>query len=342
MRTVSLLIFAVATVTSGQALSAEDEVAGWQIDWDNDVWGRGKTDRWYTNGLRLTWTFNSPPKMAISRGLLEGSRWLLWDGAEPTLSYSIGQTMYTPRDITRSDPQPSDRPWGGFLFTSVTAHAYRENEFRATEVKVGVTGKYSFAEDAQKFVHKYITNSSPPMGWDQQLKARPGLQLSHTRVHRIGDAVAGDRIGFQIGWGASAGTIRTNANISVAAIVGDLSGKNAPILVGNEGDFVVQDFNNRPQFSKAFFYVAASATAVAYNYFLDGKTPYGYSDIDRRKSYTVVTAGISIPLHKWLDDGWPRFVYSQTSRSAEFTSPSIGQSERRQRWGNLALHWDLK
>ena len=337
-----LVICGLATSHACNASSADGEIAGWQVSWDNDVWGKANTDRWYTNGLRLTWTYNKPPTSAVSRGLLEGSKWLLWDGAEPTLSYSLGQTMYTPRDITRSDPQPADRPWGGFLFSSITAHAYRVDEFRATEIKYGVVGRYALAEHAQKFVHKYITKSSPPMGWDQQLKSRPGLQLSHTRVHRLGDLLANDRVGFQFGWGVATGTLRTHANLSVAAMVGDLSGKNAPVLVGNEGDFVVQDFNNRPQFSKLFAYFAASVTAVAHNHFLDGKTPYGYSDVERKKSYTMVTGGISIPLQKWINESWPRLVYSQTSRSAEFSSPSIGQDERRQHWGNLALHWDLK
>jgi hypothetical protein len=320
---------------------ADDEVAGWQVAWDNDLWAKGKTDRWYTNGLRLTWTYNKPPENDLSKLFLRGSEWFLWEEPTPTLSYSVGQAMYTPRDIRLAVPPIDDRPWGAFLYFGVTAHAYKGIEFRATELKMGVTGKYALGEQTQKLIHR-LTSSAEPQGWDQQLNARPGVQLTHARVYRLGDTLANESVAFQVGWGAGLGTLRARANMDAAIVIGSLGGENTPLLIGNEGDFIVQDFNNRPQFLRPFVYLAANVTGVAYNYFLEGSTPYGKAQIEPKRTYTVLTIGASLPLQRWMGPSWPRLVYSQSTRSAEFTSSTTaGLEEQRQRWGTLTLHWDL-
>ena len=334
-------ILSICILIACSLAQANDEVAGWQVAWDNDVWAKGKTDRWYTNGLRLTWTYNKPPQNELSRLFLRGSEWFLWEEPTPTLSYSIGQAMYTPRDIRLPVPPIDDRPWGAFLYFGVTAHAYKGDEFRATELKMGVTGKYALGEQAQKLVHR-ITSSAVPQGWDQQLKARLGVQLTHARVYRIGDTVANDKVAVQLGWGAGVGTLRARANIDAAIVVGSLGGRNSPLLIGNEGDFIAQDFNNRPQFREPFVFLAGNVTGVVYNYFLEGSTPYGRATIEPKRTYTVLTFGASLPLQRWLGSDWPRLVYSQSVRSAEFvSSTNASREELRQRWGTLALHWDL-
>lgn len=335
-------VWVIGILLAAGAAHAADEVVGWQVNWDNDLWARGKTDRWYTNGVRVSWTFDKPPQSELSKAFVSGTQWLLWDGKTPTMTYSVGQSMYTPSDIRLAQPPLDDRPWGAFLYFSTTAHAYQGNEFRATELKLGTTGKYALGEQAQKLVHKIIS-SPEPQGWDQQLRARPGIQLTHARVYRIGDTPAHDVVGFQAGWGVGVGTLRTRGSLDAAVVVGDLGGTNAPLLIGNEGDFVVQDFNKRDQFRSPFLYIAANITGVAYNYFLEGKTPYGQAQIEPKRSYRVFTVGLSLPLQRWLGEGWPRLVYAQSTRTPEFTSElTAGLKESRQRWGTFTLSWDLK
>lgn len=334
-------LLTIGVLACAASAFASDDLKGLQLSWDNDLWGKGRTDRWYTNGLRITGTYKQPPKNELSRLFQRGSQWFLWDGIEPTLSYSLGQTMYTPRDITRPVPPVDDRPWGAFLYFSITAHASQGREFRATELKLGTTGRYALGEEAQKLVHR-ITSSPEPQGWSQQLKARPGLQLTHARVYRHNDRVLREFVGLQTGYGLGVGTLRGRASVDVSIIVGDLSGANAPLMVGNEGDFVVQDFEKRDQYKKVFGFVSANLTAVGWNYFLDGRTPYGHPAVDPKRFYTVVNAGVSLPLNEWGCKACPRLVYSQSTRSAEFVSRLRPDgSERRQRWGTLAAHWDL-
>jgi len=49
------LVWAGLTVTA----LASDDIQGVQRHWGNDVWARGGADRWYTNGLRLSWSWNA-------------------------------------------------------------------------------------------------------------------------------------------------------------------------------------------------------------------------------------------------------------------------------------------
>ncbi len=321
------------------------QLSGFQINWDNDLWARGHTDRWYTNGIRATWAFETAPSSPLSKSYRDWSKWLMWDGVDPSMSYTVGQSMYTPSNITIAAPQPNDRPWGAYLYYGMTAHAYEpsgdKNEFRVTELKMGITGKNALGENAQSAVHKLIS-SSHPEGWDNQLKERLGVQLTHARVYRFLDLPSNDYVGAQLGWGVATGTLRTHGNVNAAAVVGNLKGKNAPLLVGNEGDYVVQDFNNREQFKYPFAFVAASLTGVVSNYFIDGETPYGRSNIKRKAGYTVFQWGVSLPLSEWIGPGFPRLVYAQSTRSPEFSSPLLSnRKEGWQRWGTLTAYWDI-
>jgi hypothetical protein len=95
MRISVLMITAAAICVTNT--HAADDVVGWQVNWDNDAWGKGKTDRWYTNGIRISWTYDQLPTFVVGKLFLDGSEWFLWRDVVPTLSYSFGQTMYTPK-----------------------------------------------------------------------------------------------------------------------------------------------------------------------------------------------------------------------------------------------------
>ena len=342
MRTLPWLVCLLAAASP--CLAADDDVAGWQLHWDNDVWAKGSTDRWYTNGIRLGWAYNKRPDNELAKLFIEGSRWLQWNDGDYHLAYSVGQTMYTPQNIALARPQPDDRPWGAFLYFGASTNASRKKpgseEFRSTELKLGTTGPHALGEQFQEFVHK-VGSAQIPQGWHQQLRARPGIQLSHTRVYMPNDHGGRDYFGFQYGWGVAAGTLRNHANINGALLVGNLRGTATPMPMSNEGDFVTADFNNRALFKRLFAYAAVNVTGVASNYFIEGSTPYGRSRLEAKRSYTVVQAGVSIPLQCWFGKRWPRLVYAQSTRSPEFRNSVTGREGARQRWGTFSFNWDI-
>jgi hypothetical protein len=113
------------------------------------------------------------------------------------------------------------------------------------------------------------------------------------------------------------------------------------VLIGNEGDFVVQDFRNLSQFQKWYGFVAASTTAVARNWFLDATTPYGPSGINARNRYGMWQWGVAAPLPWGGKASGSRIVYSQSARTREFDSNRLASTSGTQRWATITLVADL-
>jgi lipid A 3-O-deacylase len=321
--------------------SAADGLQGRQFQIENDRFSRVKPDdRWYTNGFRFSWTYKTPPAFPHTRLLKEGANLLL--GGEPdwTPTYTFGQTMYTPQNIASADPPRGDRPWGAFLYGAFSAHRYDSNWFRVVDLKLGATGRAALGGPVQKAVHR-VVDATEPLGWHQQLRPRAGVQLSYAAVQRL-STFLDNRVAVQWGAAGALGTIRTYGTVGASVLVGDLRGPVSPVFIGNEGDFVIQDFNNRTQHAKPFAYAALAYTGVGYNYFIEGRTPYGRSEIEPRRGYRTVQWGISVPLRQ-LREGRSalRLVFAQSTRTAEFNS-NAGIREPLQRWGTITLHQDFE
>jgi lipid A 3-O-deacylase len=307
---------------------------------ENDLWF-GRTDRWYTNGVRLSWGASGAPEFRSAELLSDAGKSLLWGNAAPTMSYGVGQTMYTPADIKSSTPQPNDRPWGGYLYFAAAAHEFYGNAYRRNELKLGVTGPFSYTDRTQKAVHKLI-GSPKPEGWDNQLKQRLGVQLNHSGVYRFGDDPSGlDLFGFQYGYGASVGSLRVNANTNFGIVFGKLDDKNSPMVMGNEGDYVSPDFADRKQFRLPFAYAMVGLNGVAYNYFIQGPTPYGKSDLSLRPFYGSAQVGVSVPLGEFSDTR-VRLVLMANAKQAEFTRRIDGKRGEASRYGGFELNFDSK
>src|SRR5690606_25591645 len=104
--------------------------------------------------------------------------------------------------------------WAGFLYVSAGLNSTTRNHVDDVELTLGVVGPAALGEQTQKFVHKNITDSPRPMGWDNQLNNEPALMLSWERSWP-------ERYGFDaLGWeaaavphlGATIGNVYTYAN----------------------------------------------------------------------------------------------------------------------------------
>jgi hypothetical protein len=308
---------------------------------ENDLWV-GKTDHWYTNGVRVSWASDGDPEFRAAELLTDLGKSFSWGNKKPRMNYAVGQTMYTPTDITVASPQPNDRPWGGYLYFAAAASEFDESRLHRNEMKVGITGPYAYTEQTQKFVHRNLSRSVAPEGWHQQLKQRLGVQWTSSRVHSFADDRKSlDLFGFQFGYGVSVGTVRVNANANVGMLIGKLDGPNSPMFMGNEGDFVSPDFEDRKQFRYPVFFVMAGITGVAYNYFIEGPTPYGKSDLSVRPFYGSAQAGLSIPLFEFQDSRL-RLVFTVNAKQAEFNRRVDGSRGEATKFGGIELNLDSK
>ena len=326
--------FPLAVAQTKQAAGASaDDVYSRQFQVENDLFVGGHTDRWYTNGLRYSWTYKGAPTNGFLRDLHAIPRKFGLLGETGSHAYSIGQSMYSPRDIGSALPQAQDRPWSGFLYLSMGADGYKDSEYQSNEVKIGVTGYASLADAAQIEWHRII-GSRYPAGWPLQTHIRPVVQFTHAKVNRQQDLIK-DLLGWQTSYGFGLGNARVYGNASASVLLGKLKKDDAPLLIANEGDFTVHDVNRREMYKSLFGFASIGAQAVGYNYFIEGPTPY-VSDIRTMPTVGTAQLGFSVPIWKSTNPG-VRLVFTVNARTSEFQTISTGASGGVQRWGSFTF-----
>jgi lipid A 3-O-deacylase len=358
LRAASCLIAALAladALACNESAPRSDGFQGRQFEWDNDAFAR--TDRWFTNALRVSWVYCERPQQEapITTALLRTVPFLLGEAAQrPSdrgrpargVAYSVGQTMYTPQDITRAESQVTDRPWAGFLYVATGVFGYSGPVYHATDLKLGISGPHSKADWVQRQWHQLI-DSDYPAGWEQQTRTRLGVQLGHMRLKRFGDTSENDRFGFSQGWAVNVGTLRSYATWMGGITLGTQTGPNPVFALSNEGDLVVQDFDNRKALDKWLFFANLSVTRQFTHHLITGRTLGPRPQVELRPWVVATQLGVSSPAWKdpfggWLWDGRLRVIYSLTQRSADFHSPLRPERKAAQRWGTVSLNWDLK
>ncbi|NDE90870.1 MAG: lipid A deacylase LpxR family protein, partial [Alphaproteobacteria bacterium] len=149
------------------------------VTFENDSIGFG-SDSHYTNGIRVSWydTGDKPPAPAR---LLDSLMPMFSMNNTTSVYYSLGQNLYTPKNMTVSTPDPKDRPYAAFLYGSMGLLSITENHSDNVEFTAGVIGPYALGKETQQFVHTLL-NAQDPKGWDHQLRNEVGLMVSWERM----------------------------------------------------------------------------------------------------------------------------------------------------------------
>jgi lipid A 3-O-deacylase len=347
------LVFPVAVGSIALVAASSDKVQSVHTYWENDLFSlTDKSDRWYTNGIKVTAMFK-PDKNASPSVLSEtvGGRCRASffgkinlgdpEACKVYAGMSIGQNIYTPRDRSSPNPQPNDRPWAGFLYASLIYQAQSERdsiyvagERRKTletwELKLGVIGPPSGAQWVQTEFHR-LTKSTLPQGWHHQLRSEPAFLVSYTaeRQFLIGDknqkALRTDLLGY---FNANGGTVKND--VAVGLIV--RGGWNYSSLpgAGAEGENTPSAFAKQEPGFGAYAFAKYELRAVATNAFLDGG--FFRNGPSVRKERLVDTLSIGANAHIWR--GWSvSYVWNQ--RRADFKSADT----RYHRFAALSVSW---
>ena len=83
----------------------------------------------------------------------------------------LGQNMYAPSDLRRSDHIVGDRPYAGIIYAGVGKElAFREDSMftHYVELDFGMIGPSAHCKETQKLIHKWL-KCKDPKGWDNQL-----------------------------------------------------------------------------------------------------------------------------------------------------------------------------
>jgi lipid A 3-O-deacylase len=299
---------------------------------ENDVLGENKEDRNYTNGLKITWmsTQRTTPEWA-RRWATVGDRLAGIDNAlkDVRIEYELGQSMFTPKDLERAVPDPSDRPYAGLLYGSIGIIGKREDDsFEQLQLVLGVVGQSSRAKEVQRGFHKLIS-ATDPKGWDTQVRDRVAAEIRFQRTERPGRSQSTLGLTTEIAphYGVALGNLNTSINTGFGVRIGQRLPE----------DFGPPRISPSLPGSGYFKPIAQSGWYV----FGGLETRYVYRNlvVDARSA-----TGAGVTRTPWVVDGQYgiayyrsnfRIAYTQVTRSREFKE----QDTKLSSFGALSLTW---
>ncbi|MBE0531970.1 MAG: lipid A deacylase LpxR family protein [Rhodospirillales bacterium] len=324
------LIAGAAILAILPAPVAADEPAGQPdavtLQVENDLFGSG-SDSHYTQGMRISWL---PSPKTVPDWMREAA--LLVPGIDTkdhlTFVFGLGQNMYTPEDISRSSPDPTDRPYAGWLYATfgVAVEDAQRNLLHNVALDLGVVGPLSLAGPTQKVWHKLI-DSPEPRGWSHQLDNEPGIILTYEA--RMRQSIAATVSGFELDVTPKAGVAL--GNIFTYGAVG------ASLRFGHNLDLDYGPPFIRPSLPGAglvkrrdewgwYAFAGVEGRAVARNIFLDGNTFSDSPSVDSLPFIGDLQFGIVATYNR------VRISFTQIFRTKEFETQREGDH-----YGSLAF-----
>lgn len=310
--------FIVLLLNSFTSVPAQD---GWALSvfFENDLFS--DTDESYTNGVKLSLVSPDISRYADkvpawSKGVVSVLPFVnvLGDDVQKNIGLSLGQSIYTPRDISDSELIPDDRPYAGWLYFGVAFHSKTERGLDTLELQVGIVGPSSLAEDAQKIVHE-VRDLQNPNGWPHQLNHELGLNFFYDRKYRlITSELSNYGLGYDVIFhsGVSLGNVRTDVNVGIESRVGwNLPKDFGTPTIRPTGNILA---TNQPKESSlsVYFFAGTEGRAVIHDIFLDGNTFEDSHSIDKKHFVGDFSLGVSV---RWQDI---KLSYAHLVRSREF------------------------
>jgi len=317
------------------------------LQWDNDLLvGR---DDGYTNGARIAYARELSPEGDNFNRLQDFLKTLTgaegdgifgrWQFPEPQIEriqYGIGltQLMFTPDTPAALTPPPGERPYAGWLGLEFSLQANAGDSASTATLTLGTTGRNSYAQDTQDWVHEEVSDSPIFQGWDSQAPAELTVNLHFDHKQRLVFLDhAPDRWievdGFYE-WGAAVGNYRTDAYLGVLI----RSGYNLPathttprVQLGSFTDTLFADGVGGTQRLSLYGFAGVRGYAVLHDITLDGPVFRNWQfSVDSEPWVGEISFGVAVrrePLELSL---------SHTLRSQEFE-----HQRNRSRFGSVIL-----
>ncbi len=112
--------------------------------------------------------------------------------------------MNTPDDISVPNPGATDQPYSGVLYVDSILYARKREWTHAWQLKLGVVGPLSQADDTQREFHELV-GVDEPQGWHTQLPNEPVVNVSYTAAHLAAAGRTGESAEWRVVPMATAG-----------------------------------------------------------------------------------------------------------------------------------------
>lgn len=333
----ALLAPGLAHAQDGASEEPGDDAGVFSLILENDSLSSG-ADRNYTSGIKFGYvrpTNDLPGWLSGGGNVIESLT-----GAQPAFwGVAVGQSIFTPEDISANPAPPDQHPYAGWLYAQVllgTAESRPDGLFPRYsdlyELEFGMVGPSALGREAQRGIHQ-ILNAPDPQGWDSQLHDEFAFALSYERrwssFRYFTDYVPGGlEIVVSPSLGATVGTLRTEARVGLAAQIGyqiinayEVGPPRVRPALSGAGYFEHQDFSWS-------LFAGVQARAVARNLFLDGNTFEDSASVERIPYVLDGQLGFTVQV------GDVRLAYTYVMRTDEFETQTAAQD-----FGTVALQF---
>lgn len=270
--------------------AASSAAVAWQVQEENDKFTSDNSDRYYTQGLRISWT--TPD---------------LWHG-------SVTQEINTP---SFRPGEPDDMPYSGILTASVgRLFLLPEHQAMASvEGVAGVLGPSSRARQVQNGFHGLIGTSG--YDWDRQMPDEPVANVN-AEIRRRFDLDGADRSHWDLitRARASLGTMRSGIQLGAQLRFGALDQGWGHGYLRQTNGFVDPVGPDDPGRQGWCFFVDASVEVMPRDYAVDGPAFADFAfeaPVESRPLIAQLGVGIQTRL-----DGFV-FSFGVANRTKEFT-----------------------
>ncbi len=314
------MLLAALSLTVGLA-SADElpvEKKPWTLNvyFENDLFA--DTDQQYTNGTKISWVSPDVTRFVESNFPLL-TEWVdrevhfLKRGYDhKNVAFSIGQNMYTPKDIVTTELVENDRPYAAWLYLSAGFHAKNDHRQDTLAIQFGMIGPAALGQEIQNLVHD-LRNIDRANGWDNQIKNEVGLNLVAERRVRLNAHTTGS------GWEADAfasgglvlGNVSTYANVGIEGRIGYNLPQNFGTTHIRPGGETNIPLLNEQDYGFLLF-VSLEGRAVARDIFLDGNTFRDSHSVSKEPLVGDFAVGIKFKLKDF------KVSLSQVRRSKQF------------------------
>lgn len=315
------------------------------IEAENDLFAKlANTDRHYTNGMKASWlsaptndlpdwlkTLSAPPLFSLFTNEENIT------GVTRRVGVSISQLIFTPDDTDASAPILNDRPYAGWLYTTLKLESVRTNDLGETwqdqwNLDIGVVGPAALGEQVQNGWHKII-NVAQANGWDHQLRNELGVNLRFERAWRSNLLQTPKMLGLSTDF-IPFGTVSLG-NVATYAGVGGIF-RIGPTLPDDFGPPRIYPSSGGSEWFHAstgidwYLFAGLEARAVARDIFLDGNTFRDSQSVNKKPIVGDAKLGAVVVL------GSARLSFTHDFRTREFYGqPKIDQ------FGSISLGFAL-